>query len=257
MIETEVLSRLDVGGRDIAVRALPGATPGLFWLGGFKSDMTGTKAERLAQWAVATGRANVRFDYSGHGISGGAFEDGTISRWLEEAVAVFDAATCGEQVVIGSSMGGWMALLLARLLAAREAAGAPRRLKGLVLIAPAPDFTESLMWERFPPPVRELIETTGRFLKPTLYGEDPYVITRALIEDGRQHLLLGAPFSVGCPVRILQGARDEDVPWEHAMRLVSCLAEDDVVFTLIKDGDHRLSRPEDLDRLIEAVSHLA
>ncbi|MFG1347481.1 alpha/beta hydrolase [Xanthobacter autotrophicus DSM 431] len=253
MISSEQLTRLDVGGRDIAVRSLAGRAPGLFWLGGFKSDMTGTKAERLAQWAVERGHANVRFDYSGHGVSGGAFEDGTISRWLEEAAAVFDRKTTGEQVVIGSSMGGWMALLLARLLAARG----EKRLRGLVLVAPAPDFTEALMWERFPPPVRQLIETTGQFLKPTLYGEDPYVITRALIEDGRRHLLLGAPFAVGCPVRILQGARDEDVPWEHAMRLVSCLAEDDVVFTLVKDGDHRLSRPEDLERLVEAVAQLA
>jgi pimeloyl-ACP methyl ester carboxylesterase len=146
-------------------------------------------------------------------------------------------------------MGGWMALLLARALAARGEA----RLTALVLIAPAPDFTQTLMWERFPPPVRQLIETSGRFLKPSLYGDEPYVITRDLIEDGRRHLLLGAPFAVGCPVRILQGAMDEDVPWEHAMRLVSCLAEDDVVFSLIKDGDHRLSRPEDLERLIAAL----
>lgn len=252
-IPSETSFRLDADGRDIAVRAIPGAAPGLFWLGGFKSDMSGTKAEHLARWAVAQGRANVRFDYSGHGASGGDFEEGTISRWLAEALAVFDRATTGEQVVVGSSMGGWIALLLARALAARGMS----RLKGLVLVAPAPDFTEALMWERFPPPVRELIETSGRFLKPTLYGEEPYVITRGLIEDGRRHLLLGAPFAVGCPVRILQGARDEDVPWEHAMRLVSCLAEDDVVFSLVKDGDHRLSRPEDLERLTEAVAHLA
>lgn len=251
-IPGETASILDVDGRAIAIRAIPGAAPGLFWLGGFKSDMTGTKAEHLARWAQARGQANVRFDYSGHGASGGAFEESTISRWLNEALAVFDQATSGEQVVIGSSMGGWIALLLARALAARG----EKRLKGLVLVAPAPDFTEALMWEKFPPPVRALIETTGKFLKPTLYGEEPYVITRELIEDGRRHLLLGAPFAVGCPVRILQGARDEDVPWEHAMRLVSCLAEDDVVFSLIKDGDHRLSRPEDLERLTEAVEGL-
>ncbi|MFS8036013.1 alpha/beta hydrolase [Xanthobacter sp. AM11] len=253
MTAAEVFSRLPVDGRDIAVRTLPGAAPGLFWLGGFKSDMTGTKAEALAGWAAANGRANVRFDYSGHGASGGAFEDGTISHWLEEAVAVFDRATTGPQVVVGSSMGGWIALLLARLLAARG----HTRVKALVLVAPAPDFTEALMWERFPPPVRGLIETTGRFLKPSLYGEEPYVITRSLIEDGRRHLLLGAPFAVGCPVRILQGARDEDVPWEHAMRLVTCLAQDDVVFTLVKDGDHRLSRPEDIERLLAAVAACA
>ncbi|MBB6306537.1 alpha/beta hydrolase [Xanthobacter tagetidis] len=248
MIENEISSRLTVGDRVIAVRTVPGRAPGVLWLGGFKSDMTGTKAEHLARWAAARGTGYVRFDYSGHGASSGRFEDGTISHWLAESLAVFEA-TSGPQVLVGSSMGGWMALLLARALAAR---GEPR-LAALVLIAPAPDFTQTLMWERFPPPVRQQIETTGRFLKPSLYGEEAYVITRALIEDGRRHLLLGAPFAVGCPVRILQGAKDEDVPWEHAMRLVSCLAEDDVVFALVKDGDHRLSRPEDLERLTAAL----
>jgi len=250
----EISSRLDVDGRDIAVRAIAGSAPGVVWLGGFKSDMTGTKAEHLAGWAAARGNAYVRFDYSGHGISGGAFEEGTISRWLEDALAVFRAKTEGPQVVVGSSMGGWIALLLARALAAR---GESSRLKALVLVAPAPDFTEELMWAQFPPQVRELIETRGRFAKPSLYGEEPYVITRDLIEDGRRHLLLGAPFKVGAPVRILQGAADPDVPWQHAMRLVSCLAEDDVVFSLVKDGDHRLSRPEDLERLTAAVEEFA
>lgn len=245
MTSSETAFRIDVSGRDIAVRAVAGDAPGVLWLGGFKSDMTGTKAEHLARWAEARGTAYVRFDYSGHGVSGGTFEESTISKWLEEAIAVFDRATAGPQIVVGSSMGGWIALLLARALAARG----ETRLKALVLIAPAPDFTDALMWEKFPPPVRDLIEQKGRFLKPSLYGEDPYVITRELIADGRRHLLLGAPFAVGCPVRILQGAKDEDVPWEHAMRLVSCLAEDDVVFSLVKDGDHRLSRPEDLERL--------
>ncbi|MDQ0506320.1 alpha/beta hydrolase [Xanthobacter agilis] len=250
MSATETAYRLDVEGRGIAVRALAGGTPGIFWLGGFKSDMTGTKAERLAVLAAARGNAFVRFDYSGHGASGGAFEEGTISRWLEEALAVFAQATEGEQVVVGSSMGGWLALLLARTLAARG----ETRLKALVLVAPAPDFTEALMWARFPAEVQSEITVTGRFLKPTPYGDAPYVITRALIEDGRAHLILGAPFTVGCPVRILQGAQDEDVPWAHAMRLVTCLAEDDVVFSLVKDGDHRLSRPEDLERLAQVVS---
>lgn len=250
MSHDETAYRLDVAGRDIAVRAIPGDAPGVFWLGGFKSDMTGTKAERLAALAAERSHAYVRFDYSGHGASGGAFEEGTISRWLEEALAVFDEATAGEQVVVGSSMGGWLALLLARALAARG----ETRLKALVLVAPAPDFTETLMWSRFPAEVQSEITVNGRFLKPTPYGDEPYVITRTLIEDGRSHLILGAPFAVGCPVRILQGAKDEDVPWEHAMRLVTCLAEDDVVFSLIKDGDHRLSRPEDLERLAQVVS---
>jgi len=248
----ETLSHLDVDGRSIAVRACPGQSPGVMWLGGFKSDMQGSKAETLARWAMARGQAYLRFDYSGHGESGGAFVDGTISQWLEESLAVFDRATTGPQILVGSSMGGWMALLLARALAARGAA----RLAGMVLIAPAPDFTEDLMWARFSPEVQQQIRETGRFEKPSEYDDAPYVITRALIEDGRQHRVLGAPFSVGCPVRILQGAVDSDVPWQHAMRLVSCLAEDDVVFSLIKDGDHRLSRPEDLERLVAVVEEL-
>ncbi|MFG1479941.1 alpha/beta hydrolase [Xanthobacter sp. V4C-4] len=249
MSVAETAFRLDVNGRDIAVRALAGSAPGVLWLGGFKSDMTGTKAERLAQLAAARGQAYVRFDYSGHGASAGAFEDGTISQWLEEAVAVFERCTQGDQVVVGSSMGGWLALLLARALAAKG----ETRLKALVLVAPAADFTETLMWARFPAEVQSEITVTGRFLKPTPYGGEPYVITRGLIEDGRRHQILGAPFAVGCPVRILQGAQDEEVPWEHAMRLVTCLSEDDVVFSLVKDGDHRLSRPEDLERLAQVV----
>lgn len=249
----ESLSHLDVQGRRIAVKTLPAqagfAGPGLFWLGGFMSDMAGSKAEHLALLAAEAGLANVRFDYSGHGESGGAFEDGTISRWLEEALAVFEATTSGPQIVIGSSMGGWLGLLLARALKARG----DERLHALVLIAPAPDFTEDLMWTQFPETVRNEITTTGRFLKPSAYGDTPYTITRDLIEDGRKNRLLGAPLAVGCPVRILQGAQDEDVPWQHALRLVTCLAEDDVVFSLIKDGDHRLSRPEDLERLSATV----
>ncbi|OYX74618.1 MAG: alpha/beta hydrolase [Rhizobiales bacterium 32-66-11] len=246
----EILSHLDVNGRAIAVRRLPGQVPGVMWLGGFKSDMMGSKAQTLAHWAAQRGQAYVRFDYSGHGESAGRFEDGTISAWAEEALAVFDRETVGPQILVGSSMGGWMALLLARALAARSlAARGESRLKALVLIAPAPDFTEDLMWARFPPAAQAAILETGRYERPSEYSADPYVITRALIEDGRRHLVLGAPFAVGCPVRILQGAQDEDVPWQHAMRLVSCLAEDDVVFSLVKDGDHRLSRPEDLERL--------
>ncbi|MFG1398873.1 alpha/beta hydrolase [Roseixanthobacter pseudopolyaromaticivorans] len=241
----EILTHLDVNGRAIAVRRLPGQVPGVMWLGGFKSDMMGSKAQTLAHWAAQRGQAYVRFDYSGHGESAGRFEDGTISAWAEEALAVFDRETVGPQILVGSSMGGWMALLLARALAARGES----RLKALVLIAPAPDFTEDLMWARFPPEAQRAILETGRYERPSDYSAEPYVITRALIEDGRQHRVLGAPFAVGCPVRILQGAQDEDVPWQHAMRLVSCLAEDDVVFSLVKDGDHRLSRPEDLERL--------
>lgn len=227
-----------------------GAGPGLFWLGGFNSDMKGTKAEALSQWARENGRSCVRFDYSGHGESSGDFRDGTIGRWLEESVAVFDAQTSGPQVVVGSSMGGWVALLLLRALRQRTAKG---RVAGLVLIAPAPDFTEALMWQRFPDSVKKEIEDTGVWLRPSEYG-NAYPITRALIEDGRKHLLLGGMIETGCPVRILQGVQDPDVPWNHAVELTSRLAQDDVVLTLVKDGDHRLSRPEDIERLIKAVS---
>jgi pimeloyl-ACP methyl ester carboxylesterase len=237
--------------RRIAVRARLGSAPGLFWLGGFNSDMQGTKALALDAWAAGHGRACVRFDYSGHGESGGAFIDGTIGRWLEESVAVFEQFCRGPQVVIGSSMGGWMALLLAREMAKRTGPS----LAGLVLIAPAPDFTEALMWNGFSPEAKKEIETNGVWLRPSQYGE-PYPITRALIEEGRNHLLLGSAIDVGCPVRILQGAQDPDVPWQHAFALAHRLPADDVVLTMIQDGDHRLSRPQDIARLIAAVAEI-
>ncbi len=241
--------------RRIAVRKQAGTAPGIFWLGGFKSDMRGTKAEALAAHAARSGRACVRFDYSGHGESGGRFEDGTISSWLEDALAVFETQARGPQIVVGSSMGGWIALLLAAALAKKPAR--ETSLAGLVLIAPAPDFTEALMWAEFSPEVKREIEEEGFWQRPSAYGEDPYPITRTLIEDGRKHLVLNKPIELGVPVRILQGVKDPDVPFGHAMKLVSCLAQDDVVLTLVKDGDHRLSRPEDLDRLTRTVDELA
>ena len=240
--------------RRIAVRARPGAAPGLLWLGGFNSDMKGIKALALDAWATEHGRASVRFDYSGHGESGGKFVDGTIGRWLEDSLAVFEQFCIGPQVVIGSSMGGWMALLLAREVAKR-----PRNasLVGLVLIAPAPDFTEELMWKGFSSEIRKEIETTGVWLRPSQYGDGtPYPITRALIEEGRNHLLLGGSIDVGCPVRILQGRQDPDVPWQHAFALAHRLPADDVVLTMIQDGDHRLSRPQDLARIMAAVAEM-
>ena len=238
-------------GRRIAVRARAGATPGLFWLSGFNSDMAGTKAVALDGWAAEHGRACVRFDYSGHGESGGQFVDGTIGRWSEEALAVFDTVCKGPTVAVGSSMGGWIALLLARALKRR---GTP--LRGLVLIAPAPDFTEELMWKGFPDAVKREIDIDGVWMRPSEYG-DPYPITRGLIEDGRKHLLLGASIDVGCPVRILQGAQDPDVPRRHAFRLTECLPTDDVVLTMVQDGDHRLSRPQDIARLLATVGELS
>jgi pimeloyl-ACP methyl ester carboxylesterase len=243
--------------RRIAVRADAGKTPGVMWLGGFKSDMQGTKAQALAAWAAQAGRACVRFDYSGHGESGGAFTDGTIGRWLEESVAVFDRHCSGPQVLIGSSMGGWIALLLARELKRRAAKNLKATLAGVVLIAPAVDFTEELMWKKFPPTIKKEIEDTGKWVRPSEYDPAGYQITKQLIEEGRKHLLLGGMIETGCPVRILQGSLDPDVPWQHAVELVSRLAQDDVVLTMVKDGDHRLSRPEDLERLMKVVEELA
>jgi pimeloyl-ACP methyl ester carboxylesterase len=254
----EPLAHIEVGtesaARRIAVRPRAGSAPGLFWLGGFNSDMKGTKALALDAWAAGHGRACVRFDYSGHGESGGRFADGTIGRWLEESLAVFERFCAGPQVVVGSSMGGWIALLLAREVAkcARSAS-----LAGLVLIAPAPDFTEELMWKGLSPDIRREIETKGVWLRPSQYGDGtPYPITRDLIEEGRNHLLLGGSIEVGCPVRILQGAKDPDVPWQHAFALVHRLPADDVVLTMIQDGDHRLSRPQDIARIIAAVAEI-
>jgi pimeloyl-ACP methyl ester carboxylesterase len=242
----------DMAVRQIAVLRREGGSPGLFWLGGFKSDMRGTKAEALDRWAQENGRAMTRFDYSGHGESGGNFTDGSIGRWLEESLAVFDTFCRGPQVVIGSSMGGWLALLLIRELAHRGQAEAS--VARLVLIAPAVDFTEELMWKRFPPEIKLKIEQTGIWARPSQYSEEPYPITRGLIEEGRKHLLLDGMIETGCPVRILQGVQDPDVPWQHTVELTSRFARDDVVLTLIKDGDHRLSRPEDIERLIAAAA---
>jgi len=251
--------------RVVAVREHPGAGPGLFWLSGYKSDMNGTKAVALARWAEQAGRAIVRFDYSGHGASGGVFTDGTIGRWLADALAVFDACCRGPQILIGSSMGGWLALLMVRALrqrpppfpppqAGEDKEGAPASVTGLVLVAPAVDFTEELMWKRFTPAIKRELEDKGLWARPSEYSPEPYLVTRRLIEEGRNHLLLGGMIETGCSVRILQGVVDPDVPWRHAVELVSRLASDDVVLTLVKDGDHRLSRPEDIERLIRAVA---
>jgi len=245
----------DSASRTIAVRVREGASPGLFWLSGLKSDMDGTKAGALDAWAAANGRGCVRFDYSGHGRSSGAFTDGTIGGWLEESIAVFEGFCHGRAVVIGSSMGGWLALLLLRELRRRARGGAAAAsIAGLVLIAPAVDFTEVLMWQKLPRQAKRAIARDGVWARPSRYSDEPYLITRRLIEDGRRHLLLGAMLETGCPVRILHGIEDPDVPWNQAVELVSRLAQDDVVLTLVKDGDHRLSRPEDIARLIRAVA---
>jgi pimeloyl-ACP methyl ester carboxylesterase len=251
-----MLEKISVGagdaGREIAVRHRAGKSPGIFWLGGFMSDMQGTKAQALDEWAAMNGHACTRFDYSGHGESSGRFEDGTISLWLEEAAAVF-ARTERPQIVVGSSMGGWIALLLTQV---RRATGADTRIAGLVLIAPAVDMTEALMWNKFTKATKKELETTGAYRQASDYSEEPHLITRALIEDGRKHLFGERLIETGCPVHILQGMRDTDVPPEHASRLLAHLASDDAVLTLVKDGDHRLSRPEDLLQLTKAVEGL-
>ncbi len=228
--------------------------PGLLWLCGFKSDMASTKAQALDDYCRQTGRALTRFDYSGHGASGGRFEDGTITRWLEETLAVIRAATTGPLLLVGSSMGGYLALLAARALAQ---AGEAKRLAGMALIAPAVDFTEALIWRNAPEDARKAILEQGAWSRPSPYSTEPYAITKALIEDGRRHLLLGDTIRTHCPVAILQGMADEDVPYRHSMALVEHIAGDPATLTLVKDGDHRLSRPQDLALLLSAIERLS
>jgi pimeloyl-ACP methyl ester carboxylesterase len=239
--------------REIAVLTRAGEAPPLVWLPGFRSHMRSVKAQALDAWAAGRGRALVRFDYSGHGESGGGFEAGVISVWLEDALAAIRRHTDAPPVLVGSSMGGWLALLAARALRRTDPERAPA---GLVLIAPAVDFTERLMWERFPDDLRRAILEAGVAHRPSAYGDGPYPITRALIEDGRRHLLFGSPIAPGCPVHILQGMQDPDVPFAHALELVEHLPGDDVALTLVRDGDHRLARAEDLERLFHAIEGL-
>ena len=226
-----------LGNQPLAYRQQKGDGPGVVFLGGFHSDMTGSKAEYLAEWCAARGRAFLRFDYSGHGASGGSFAEGTIGQWLADAELILTRLTAGPQILVGSSMGGWIALLLAL----RH----PERLAGLIGIAAAPDFTEDLMWSQFPTEIRAQIERDGMWLRPSEYGE-PYPITRQLIEDGRRHLVLRAPISLEVPVRLLHGQADPDVPWQRSLTIAETLTSRDVAVTLIKDGDHRLSTPENL-----------
>jgi pimeloyl-ACP methyl ester carboxylesterase len=229
----------------IAWRRIEGAGPQLVWLGGFNSDMTGTKAQALSDWATRAGRAFLRFDYFGHGASDGVFRDGTISRWRADALTVIDELTEGPLVLVGSSMGGWIACL--------AALSRPERVQSMVLLAPAADFTEKLMKPAFPQDVLREITETGSWTRPSPYGDEGYPITRALLEDGARWSILDAPVAIHCPVQIVQGGADEDVPWRHALSLALAIEGDQVVFTLVKDGDHRLSREADIDRLIMTV----
>ncbi len=233
--------------RRIALEQREGKAPGLFWLGGFKSDMTGSKASALEMIGKKLGVGITRFDYSGHGQSQGAFVEGTISAWLEEAVAVF-RETSGPQILVGSSMGGWLALLLNRHLRQMGVG----QVKALVVIAPAVDMTEDLMRATFTPEELKMLETQGRVEQPSDYGE-PYILTKKLIEDGEKHLLFSDQLTTGCPVHILQGAKDEAVPVSHALKLVSHLLLDPVTLTLVPDGDHSLSRKQDIDLLERTI----
>ena len=225
----------------------PKSNPGLIWCGGLKSDMNGTKASALHGWAQTHELAFIRFDYFGHGASTGRFRDGTISRWAQDTVQVIDELTSGPQILIGSSMGGWTALLasLAR----------PERIAALVLLAPAPDFTEKLMWASFGDDIRRTIMKEGIYYEPSDYDE-PYEISRELILDGRKNLLLDGPININVPVRIIQGQQDTSVPWQYALKLTDALKCQNVVVHLIKDGDHSLSRPQDIARLQEIISDL-
>ncbi|MGQ3080954.1 MAG: alpha/beta hydrolase [Allorhizobium sp.] len=239
--------------RDIAVITRLGADadrPALVWLGGYRSDMSGTKAIEMDALAAEQGITAVRFDYSGHGVSGGEFAKGTISRWTEEALAVIAASGVSKVVLIGSSMGGWIAL---RVIQEARRLNLPFKVDGLVLIAPAPDFTSDLIEPSLTDAERQSLAERGYFEEPSEYSPEPNIFTRALMEDGNENRVLTGLIETGCPVHILQGMKDPDVPYQHALKLMEFLPLDDVVLTLIRDGDHRLSRPEDIDRMKAAI----
>jgi pimeloyl-ACP methyl ester carboxylesterase len=242
----ERLQRPD--GNTVAYARTEGRGPAVVFLGGFRSDMTGTKAVALEAWARRTGRAFLRFDYLGHGQSSGRFEDGTIGRWLDDALAAIDALTTGELVLVGSSMGGWLSLLAAR--------ARPERLAGLVLIAAAPDFTERMLLKGLSPEDRIALERDGRLERPSQYSPEPSVFTWKLIEEGRNHLLFDEPLNLPCPVHLLHGQSDPDVPWEYSLQIAKHLEAPEVITTLIKGGDHRLSTPADIARLMATVENL-
>ena len=225
--------------------------PGVVWLSGYRSDMGSTKAAALDPEAERSGLGLLRFDYSGHGRSEGRIEDGTVSRWLEETLTIFRAETEGPQIVVGSSMGGYLALLAARAL---DEAGETERIKGLILIAPAVDFTEALIWARAPDEARRAIMDEGVWRRPSAYSSEPDCFTRALIEDGRKHLLLGGMIRTRAPIVVMQGMQDQDVPVAHALALMQRLGGDPATLTLIKDGDHRLSRPQDLAAFVRRAA---
>jgi pimeloyl-ACP methyl ester carboxylesterase len=247
LLSVPTLLRLSTG-EQLAYHHVPGAAPGVLFCGGYTSDMTGTKALALERHCRARGRAFTRFDYRGHGASGGRFAEGTIGSWLGDAQAVVDRVTEGPLVVVGSSMGGWIMLLLAL--------ARPERVQALIGVAAAPDFSEDLL-ARADAAERQQLAEQGYWLQPSAYGDAPYPVTRVLIENARQHLLLGGPIPIRCPVHLLHGQRDPDVPWPTALRLAECLESDDVTVELVKAGDHRLSTPSDLARITAALERLA
>lgn len=236
-------------GRRIAYHHTPGRGPGVVFLGGFRSDMSGTKALHLEGVARAQGRAFLRFDHSGHGASGGRFEDGAIGDWAEDAAAIIAARAEGPQILVGSSMGGWIALLVARAL--------PDRVAGLVGIAAAPDFTEDSVWADATPDQRAALSRDGFFAQPSEYSDTPYVFTRRLVEDGRRHLVLRAPLSLPFPVRLLQGTADADVPVAVALRLLDHAEGPDIRLTLVRGADHRFSTPDCLSLIETAIAEVA
>jgi pimeloyl-ACP methyl ester carboxylesterase len=243
----ERLARPD--GNFVAYARTEGRGPTIAFLGGFRSDMTGTKAVALEAWAKKNGRAFLRFDYLGHGQSSGRFEDGTIGRWLDDSLAAIDALTVGKLVLVGSSMGGWLSLLVAL--------ARPERLYGLVLIAAAPDFTERMLLKGLSPEDRATLEREGRLERPSQYSPEPSVFTWKLIEEGRKHLVLDKKLALPCPVRLLHGQSDPDVPWEYSLQIARHLEAPEVITTFVKGGDHRLSTPADVARLIATVEELA
>ncbi len=245
-MEHDVLDLPD--GRRLAYRVSPGLTPGVVFLGGLRSDMTGTKAEHLETWARAEGRAFLRFDYTGHGASSGAFADGCVGDWARDARDAIEALTSGAQVLVGSSMGGWIALLLAKR--------SPRRIAGLVGIAAAPDFTEDSMWAGMDAGQRLTLEKAGRIDLPSDYSDEPYAITRKLIEDGRGNLVLREPLGLPFPVRLLHGTEDADVPLDVATRLVNHAAGPDMRLVVLKNADHRFSSPEALALIVRSLEEV-
>ena len=244
--QPQILARED--GATIAYHRLAGKSPGIVFLGGFMSDMTGTKAMALAAFCRARGQAFLRFDYFGHGASSGDFAEATIGRWRDDALCVLDHLTEGRQLLVGSSMGGWLMLL--------AALARPDRVAALVGIAAAPDATEDLIWGRLSPAQQRAMLRDGSLAVPSAYDPAGYVLTRRLIEEGREHLLLRAPIAIARPVRLIHGMRDPDVPWPTSLRLAQRLAGADVTVTLVKDGDHRLSNADDLARLERTIEAL-